>query len=219
MPSAILAFGLTPGDIEMGCGGTLAVLAEAGYAVGLVYPSSSCPEPAECHLEAQTAARCLGIAAVHFVPLSENGRVMSPSGVLAAAGLMRQKRPELVYTLAGGEAAPEALTLSCLVATAMTAAADPATEGLTDSPHEVRTLFAFELKPPLASFRHAVNITPAMERKLEAIRSYPFLAGKGYDEAMRGLARYRGAVSRVGTYAEVFDILAGAYDPFHTWDE
>ena len=219
MPSTILAFGLTPGDIEMGCGGTLAVLAEAGYAVGLVYPSSSCPEPAECRLEAQAAARCLGIGSVHFIPLTENGGIMGQAGVLAAARLIREQRPELIYTLAGSEAAPEALALSCLVATAMTAAADSAAEGLTGEPFTVRTLFSFELKPPLATFRHAVNITPAMDRKLQAIRSYPFLAGKGYDEAMRGLARYRGAVSRAGTFAEVFDILAGEYEPFHTWDE
>ena len=62
----LIAFGIHPDDIEIGCGGTVALAAEQGHSVTLVDLSdgagSSNGTPAERADEAAEAARILGAA-------------------------------------------------------------------------------------------------------------------------------------------------------------
>ena len=62
----VLAVGAHPDDVEIACGGTLAQLAQQGYAVGIVdltngEPTPNCPDPAVRLEEAQRAAERLGV--------------------------------------------------------------------------------------------------------------------------------------------------------------
>lgn len=63
----VIAVGAHPDDIEITCGGTIAMLAKQGYKVGIVdltdgEPTPNCPSPEVRLAEAHEAAKTLGIA-------------------------------------------------------------------------------------------------------------------------------------------------------------
>ena len=62
----VIAVGAHPDDCEIGCGGTLAVLAQQGLAVGIIdltdgEPTPGCDDPQIRLAEAQAAAATLGV--------------------------------------------------------------------------------------------------------------------------------------------------------------
>jgi LmbE family N-acetylglucosaminyl deacetylase len=65
-PLDVIAVGAHPDDVEIACGGTLAMLAQQGYAVGIVdltdgEPTPLSPGPETRLAEAQRAAQVLGV--------------------------------------------------------------------------------------------------------------------------------------------------------------
>ena len=61
----LIAVGAHPDDVEVGCGGTLAMLVKQGYRVGIVdltdgEPTPLCPNPETRRREAEQAAKILG---------------------------------------------------------------------------------------------------------------------------------------------------------------
>ena len=62
----VIAVGAHPDDVEIGCGGTLAALAQSGLKVGIIdltdgEPTPGCPDPAIRLAEADAAAKALGV--------------------------------------------------------------------------------------------------------------------------------------------------------------
>ena len=104
-PLDVVAVGAHPDDVEIGCGGTLALLAARGARVGIVdltdgepTPRSSGPE--ERLAEAAAAAKVLGV--VHRETLAfPNRRLFDSFEVrVALAKVLRRWRPRLVLGLA-----------------------------------------------------------------------------------------------------------------------
>jgi bacillithiol biosynthesis deacetylase BshB1 len=104
-PLDVIAVGAHPDDVEIGCGGTLALLAARGHRVGIVdltdgepTPRSSGPE--ERLAEAAAAARVLGV--VHRENLGfPNRRLFDGFEVrVALAQVFRRWRPRVVLGLA-----------------------------------------------------------------------------------------------------------------------
>ena len=100
----VLAVGAHPDDVEIGCGGTLAMIASQGYRVGIVditdgepTPRSSGPE--ERLAEAEQAAKVLGV--VHRENLGFDNRKLFDSFDVrvALAKVFRRYRPRLVLGL------------------------------------------------------------------------------------------------------------------------
>lgn len=107
----VIAVGAHPDDVEIGCGGCLARLAQQGYRVGIVdltdgEPTPGSPSPAVRLAEAQRAARTLG-AAVRVTLELPNRRLFDTfeARVLLAAEF-RKYRPRLVLGL--GSDTPQA---------------------------------------------------------------------------------------------------------------
>ncbi len=103
-PLDVIAVGAHPDDVEIGCGGTLALMASKGYRIGIVdltdgepTPRSSGPE--ERLREAAAAAAALGV--VHRETLSfTNRRLFDGFEVrVALATIFRRWRPRLVLGL------------------------------------------------------------------------------------------------------------------------
>jgi bacillithiol biosynthesis deacetylase BshB1 len=97
----ILVFGIHPDDIELGCGGTVALCATRGHDVVLVDltrgESSSNGTPEGRALEAEEAARLLGSGARENLELPDTGLVAGdPGQQRAVAGAIRKHRPGLV---------------------------------------------------------------------------------------------------------------------------
>jgi len=104
-PLDVIAVGAHPDDVEIGCGGTLALLAARGARVGIVditdgEPTPRSSGPAERLAEAAAAARVLGV--VHRENLGfPNRRLFDSFEVrVALAKVFRRWRPRVVIGLA-----------------------------------------------------------------------------------------------------------------------
>ncbi len=104
-PVDIIAVGAHPDDVEIGCGGTLARLAQQGYRVGIVdltdgEPTPNSPGPEVRLEEAAKAAKILG---VHFRETLDfpNRRLFDGFEVrIALAKVFRRYRPQVVLGIA-----------------------------------------------------------------------------------------------------------------------
>ena len=99
----VIAVGAHPDDCEIGCGGTLAVLAQQGLSVGIVdltdgEPTPGCDAPSIRLAEAQQAAATLGI---HRIVLDLPNRRLFDSfeARVALAKQFRIFQPKLVLSL------------------------------------------------------------------------------------------------------------------------
>lgn len=97
----LLAFGIHPDDVELGCGATVAKAAAEGHRVVLVDltrgESSSNGTPEQRALEAEAAARALGVAVRENLSLPDTRVVAEdPEQVLPTVRAIRKHRPTLV---------------------------------------------------------------------------------------------------------------------------
>lgn len=102
----VIAVGAHPDDCEIGCGGTLARLAEQGFRVGIIdltdgEPTPLCESPEIRLSEAQAAAECLGIAKRVVLDLPNRKLFDSFEARLALAKEFRRFQPQLVIGIGG----------------------------------------------------------------------------------------------------------------------
>ena len=104
-PLDVIAVGAHPDDVEIGCGGTLALLASQGHRVGIVdltdgepTPRSSGPE--ERLREAAAAAKALGVVHRETLPFMNRRLFDGFEPRVALATIFRRWRPRLVLGLA-----------------------------------------------------------------------------------------------------------------------
>ena len=182
----VIAVGAHPDDVEIGCGGTLALLAAQGFSVGIVdltdgEPTPRSSGPQERLAEASSAARTLGVA--HREQLGfQNRRLFDSFEVrVALAKVFRRHRPQLVLGL--GDKTPLA-SPDHAQAVAITEAAvfysrltkwDDAFDHLPV--HTVPTFFTYFLfaglpHVPTGHWPLVVDISGQLETKLAAIRCY-----------------------------------------------
>lgn len=107
----VMVVGAHPDDVEIGCGGTVARLAEQGYRVGIVdltdgEPTPGSPGPDERLAEARNAAEILGAAVRVTLPMPNRRLFDDFESRVALAKEFRKYRPRLVLGL--GAATPTA---------------------------------------------------------------------------------------------------------------
>jgi bacillithiol biosynthesis deacetylase BshB1 len=96
----VLAIGTHPDDVELSCGGTLALLAEQGRKVGIVHLTrgerGTRGTPEEREEEARRAALALGVEPPRFLDCGDGAlrRGMAEEDALIA--VLRELRPEIV---------------------------------------------------------------------------------------------------------------------------
>jgi LmbE family N-acetylglucosaminyl deacetylase len=148
--------------------------------------------------EARVAARLLGVERVEFW--------REPDGALRANGgtvnrlrdALGRWSPDLLYVTHDREMHPDHRAAARLVRRAMK---------LPWAGRRRTEVLMFEIWTPLQRFDEIVDISPFMQKKLAAIRSYRTqCAVVGFEAAVRGLNRYRGEMHSWpgGDYAEVF---------------
>lgn len=173
-----------PDDLEIGCGGTIASLADKGYQVGMVHLTNGEPtpngSPERRSQEAVKAAEVLGAAVCEILPLTNRELMDGPPARYALATILRRYRPRILVGLAGRTtaASPDHYQAQLIVEAArfysqLTKWDDRF--GHT-SPHRIDHL-VYRPIPSAAERMHfhgqfVVDITDTLERKLEAIRCY-----------------------------------------------
>ena len=191
-----------PDDEAVGCGGTLRGHAEGGRELRVVFLTSGengghGVPPADARplreKEAQRAAEILGIAHLDFWRYTD-GAVRATAAIVGRLQeLLTTWKPDIVYAPHAGEMHAD-----------HRAAARITRRALQSRP--VASRF-FEVWTPLQRMDEIVDITPHIDAKLDAIRAYESqCCVLPFDEAFRGLARYRGEMFSwpEGQYAEVF---------------
>jgi bacillithiol biosynthesis deacetylase BshB1 len=105
----VIAVGAHPDDVEIACGGTLAMLTRQGYKVGIIdltdgEPTPKSPGPEARLAEAQAAAAALGVSVRVTLDLPNRRLFDSFESRVALAKEFRKYRPRLV--LGFGEKTP-----------------------------------------------------------------------------------------------------------------
>jgi bacillithiol biosynthesis deacetylase BshB1 len=208
----VMAVGAHPDDVEIGCGGTLARLAQQGYQVGIVdltdgEPTPKCPDPSVRKAEARAAAETLGAGPRVILDLPNRRLFDTFETRLALAKELRKYRPRIVIGF--GEKTPTAspdhwqamqITDAAVFYSRLTKW-DEHFDGLP--PHRIaaQLYFMVPLAPitSLVGMSHfVVDITDTLEHKLRSIRCYQtqFPPEKQYV-----LDRVRGAAFHTGSSA------------------
>lgn len=173
-----------PDDLEIGCGGTIALLVEQGYRVGMIHLTIGEPTPRgtpeKRAAEAKAAAEALGATYMEILPLTNRELMDGPPARYALATVLRRFRPKILVGLAGRTPAAspdhyqgQLITEAARFYSQLTKWDDRF--GGT-SPHRMDHLVYRPI--PSSAEAHAfpatftVDITSTMDKKLAAIQCY-----------------------------------------------
>ena len=220
MTESVLILAAHPDDEVLGCGGTIAKLANQGASVHVAFladgVSSRSGEAALSGAElsarrvaAQSACALLGVRSVAFGDFPDNRMDTVPllDVVQAVEVLVAEYRPETVFTHHAGDLNIDHHRLHQAVATACR----------PQCGHPVKTLLCFEVpsstewqlpgSAPIFVPNWYVDVSATIERKLSALEAYAAeLRAWPHPRSRQGvehLARWRGATVGVGA-AEAF---------------
>ncbi|HXT22269.1 MAG TPA: bacillithiol biosynthesis deacetylase BshB1, partial [Thermoanaerobaculia bacterium] len=172
-PLDVLAIGAHPDDAELGCGGTLALLAQAGKRVGLLHlttgEAGSRGTAEGRRREAENAAAALGAVALAFLDCGDGGLRNGTAEEDALIAELRRLRPELVLGPTPADRHPDHGRAHRLVADACFYAG-LARRG-AGKPHRPAAVFSYMQHDPFApSF--IVDVSTAWEAKQRALDAY-----------------------------------------------
>ena len=222
MKKSILAIGAHPDDIEIGCGGTLAKLAENGdeltYVIltsgeeGILTANKS-TNAERRETEAKTAAKILGAKAVVFLREPDGLTHVAKASRIKLISLIRELKPEIVFTHAASDHFPDHRVVHNATLAAVMAAQGPWYPDAGMQPFTVKSVMGYEVWTPISKFQTAVDIGSVIEKKKAALRAHSSQVDSvDYVGAIEGLARYRGTMSMIGRFAEVFKVEKGGFD-------
>jgi LmbE family N-acetylglucosaminyl deacetylase len=206
--TSVLVVGAHPDDEAVGCGGALLCHARARDAIRAVFLTSG---EAGGHgienagaireHEALVASRILGIGDLQFWR-EPDGRLRARRALVARVrAALAETHADVVYAPHPRDDHPDHRAAARIVREALGGARSRA------------ELWHYEIWSPLSQIDHVVDISDVLEDKLRAISAYESqCAVMRFDDAFRGLARYRGEMHSWpgGPYAEVFTSGNGA---------
>ncbi len=170
----VLAVGSHPDDVELGCGGTLALLAAQGRRVGILHltrgerGTRGTPELRE--KEAERAAEALGAAELAFLDCGDGALRFGEAEEDALIGVLRRWRPELVLGPTPRDRHPDHGRAHELVAAA-SFYSGLANRGPGGPPHRPAAVFSYMQHDPFDP-AFIVDVTSVWERKLESLAAY-----------------------------------------------
>jgi N-acetylglucosamine malate deacetylase 1 len=180
----VLAVGAHPDDLEVVMGGTILKLVKKGLSVLLVDLCAGEPArhgaPGERQNQALKAAQILGVART-TLPLQDRLIADSIETRLQVARLIRQHRPQFVFTTSGSGVHPDHKATTDIVIGGAFYARLPkwnevgGGQHLKDTqPHEISRLFFghCRMEPSWDHFDFAVDVTEFYDVKMAAIRAY-----------------------------------------------
>jgi len=169
-----LAIGAHPDDVELGCGGIVALLASQGKKVGILHLTrgerGTRGTPEERQREAERAAEALGAAELAFLDCGDGALRHGEAEEDALIEVLRRFRPELVLGPTPSDRHPDHGRSHRLVADACFYA------GLTNRgpggpPHRPAAVFSYmqhdTFEPSLV-----VDVTAVWEKKIASLAAY-----------------------------------------------
>jgi bacillithiol biosynthesis deacetylase BshB1 len=209
----VLAIGSHPDDVELGCGGTVALLSRRGLKVGILHltrgEAGTRGTPEERRTEAEAAAGVLGAAELVFLDCGDGALRTGLEEEDALIEVLRRLRPDLILGPTPADRHPDHGRAHRLVAAASYYAGLKA-RGRSE-PHRPAAVFSYMQHDPFeASF--VVDVTSTWKVKLEALAAYSsqlHQPGSRRDEPPTKIAspEFRAAVEGRGQH---YGLLVGA---------
>jgi N-acetylglucosamine malate deacetylase 1 len=173
----VLAIGAHPDDVELGCGATLAVLAAAGLRTGIVHLTSgeagTRGSAEERRDEARSAAEILGVSELRFLDCGDGALRTGAPEEDALIALLREFRPEVVFSPTPADRHPDHGRAHRLVADAsFYAGLRGRTGGAGTLPvHRPGAVYSYmqhnEFRPSFV-----IDVTAGWDKKLAALDAY-----------------------------------------------
>lgn len=169
----VLAIGAHPDDVELGCGGTVALLARAGRKVGILHltrgEAGTRGTEELRRLEAAEAAKILGASVLEYMDCGDGSLRTGVEEEDALIALLRRYRPGLVLGPTPVDRHPDHGRAHRLVeAACFYAGLARRGEG---EPHRPAAVFSYTQHDPVEP-RFIVDVTPVWEVKLRALAAY-----------------------------------------------
>ena len=209
-----------PDDDVIGCGGSIirhirkghsvtAVYMTSGEAGSLVHPKDELRRIREA--EAREAASVMGYGDLIFLRNADGCLLADGEHLTSLVRIIRKKRPVMIYFPHAGEGCRDHRITHEICAEAVHRARGPWFQECPGEPWSVESVLCYEVWTPLQEVSYTEEISDCIDLKLEALhRHRSQLASIPYDDAVRGLNRYRGVMTGRGSYCECFQILSAA---------
>ena len=212
----VLAISPHPDDVELACGGALALLTAAGRRVGILHLTSgeagTRGTPEGRREEAKRAGRELGVERVDFLDCGDGALRTGTEEEDALIEVLRRHRPELVLAPPAVDRHPDHGRAHSLISAAVFYSG-LAKRGGGLEPHRPTAVFHYMLHDFFEP-RFVVDVTAVWERKLAALAAYESqlyqpggepnrgpdhgpptkVASRQYHAAVEGRARHFGLV-------------------------
>jgi LmbE family N-acetylglucosaminyl deacetylase len=206
-----------PDDDVIGCGGSIIHLIRNGHTVtvvymtlgeagSLVYPKEELRRIREA--EAHEAASFMGVDDLIFLQNADGCLSADAENLTCLTRIIRAKRPGILYFPHAGEGCRDHRITHEICAEAVKRARGAWFQECPGEPWSVENVLCYEVWTPLTEVSYVEEISDCVDLKLDALRCHRSqLASIHYDEAVRGLNRYRGVMTGRGVYCECFQIL------------
>lgn len=171
----VLAIGSHPDDVELGCGGTLALLARQGRKVGIVHltrgEQGTRGTVEERNAEAHKAAEALGVVVLEFLDCGDGALRYGTTEEDELIALIRRLRPDLVFSPTPRDRHPDHSRSHQLVEAACFYAGLRNRAPEAGPPHRPAATFSYMQHDPFEpSF--IVDVSSVWEAKLESLRAH-----------------------------------------------
>lgn len=171
----VLAIGAHPDDVELGCGGTLALLARQGRKVGILHltrgEQGTRGTAEERRAEAEAAARALGAVELDFLDCGDGALRTGPAEEDALIARLRSWRPELVLSPTPRDRHPDHGRAHGLVDAACFYAGLRNRTPEAGAAHRPAAVFSY-MQHDLFTPSFIVDVSAVWETKIESLRAY-----------------------------------------------
>ncbi|MBU1135077.1 MAG: PIG-L family deacetylase [Nanoarchaeota archaeon] len=214
----VLVFAPHPDDEILGCGGILLKRRKEFPEISICYVTYGDTPPAWNiskeeytklrEIEARKVCKKLNVSNVHFLGEPDGFLKTTESLIKKVVRVIREEKPHRVYIPHDKESNSDHKKVHEIVKEAIWwASFSYFPECLTEI-WEVPEIFCYEVWTPMIDFNYVEDITNVMVKKIELLQKYKSqLDIIRYDEAIKGLNRYRGIMSERGYFVEVFNAI------------
>jgi len=205
-----------PDDDLIGAGGSLLLHARAGARVVSIHVigrerSRLDEDVTDEQFAAETALAATRLGVTESMSLNGASRDFSLSRELrlAMVAILRRVRPDVVYLPHRDEIDQEHRQVHDLAVDALWMASSEFFHSSGPDPMPLpEMVLGYEVWTPMRRYQYAEDISSVIDQKVDAMQAYKSqLRHAAWDEAIRGLAAYRGAVAFGCGYAEAFEVI------------
>lgn len=169
----VLAIGAHPDDVELGCGGTLALLAKQGRRVGILHLTAgergTRGTADQRRREAEAAAAALGIVSLDFLDCGDGALRFGEAEEDALIGVLRRQRPSLLLGPPPSDRHPDhGRAHQLVVAAAFYAGLRRRGEG---EPHRPAAVYSYMQHDPFEP-TFIVDVGSVWEKKVASLVAY-----------------------------------------------